>query len=304
MPIFQIKNSDLISIKEIAVSLEKDIQGVTENNLGTVFGFDFISSEFSLHNLRIDTLAFDNETKSFVIIEYKKDRSFSIIDQGYAYLALMLNNKADFILEYNEKTKSNLKRDDIDWSQSRVLFLANFFTSYQQNAINFRDLPIELWEVKKYDNKTILYNQLKSPETNESIKTISKNKMINKVSQEVKVYTINDHFKKEWTRSRELFEKLSGRVRMGGGVEEKVLKHYIAYEFNGKNFVEIIVQASGLKIYLDINKESLKDSKNIVEDCSLVGHWATGNTRFKIDDLDDVDYAFFLIKQVYMKLDK
>ena len=61
-----------------------------------------MKSEFTLHNFRIDTLAFDEESKSFVIIEYKKDKSFSVVDQGYAYLSLMLNNKADFILEYNE----------------------------------------------------------------------------------------------------------------------------------------------------------------------------------------------------------
>ena len=69
-----------------------------------------------MQNFRIDTLAFDTETKSFVRIEYKRDRSFSVVDQGFAYLSLMLNNKADFILEYNERMKDNLKREDVDWS--------------------------------------------------------------------------------------------------------------------------------------------------------------------------------------------
>ncbi len=61
------------------------------------FWFDFVKSEFQLNDLRMDTLAFDKETKSFVIVEYKKSSTFSVIDQGYAYLALLLNNKADFI---------------------------------------------------------------------------------------------------------------------------------------------------------------------------------------------------------------
>jgi hypothetical protein len=43
------------------------------------------------------------------------------------------------------------------------------FTKYQRQAINFRDLPIELWEVSKFANGTLLFNQLKSPETSESI---------------------------------------------------------------------------------------------------------------------------------------
>ena len=138
MPIFQISNSKLSQIKEKDIDLEKDIQMITEENLETVFGLRFVKSEFALQKFRIDTLAFDKETDAFVIIEYKRDRSFSVIDQGYAYLALMLNNKADFILEYNERTKGALRREDVDWSQSRVLFLAQSFTTYQQNAINFR----------------------------------------------------------------------------------------------------------------------------------------------------------------------
>ena len=54
----------------------------------------------------------------------------------------MLNNKADFILEYNEKavniSATPLKRQDVDWSQSRVIFVTPEFTKYQQHAIGFR----------------------------------------------------------------------------------------------------------------------------------------------------------------------
>ena len=67
-----------------------------------IVGTQIVQTEFAHGSLRVDTLAFNQETRSFVIIEYKRDRNFSVIDQGYAYLALLLNNKADFILEYNE----------------------------------------------------------------------------------------------------------------------------------------------------------------------------------------------------------
>ena len=86
----------------------------------------------------------------------------------------MLNNKADFNLEYNENNKNTLKRNDIDWSQSRVIFISPSFTSHQKEAINFEDLPIELWEVKRYNNKTIIYNQIQASGAQESVKTISR----------------------------------------------------------------------------------------------------------------------------------
>jgi hypothetical protein len=166
MPLFSIKSDRLARVKEVPFKSErKDIQHITESSLKGVFGYEFVKSELERGNLRIDTLVFDIENKSFVIIEYKIDQSFSVIDQGYAYLGLLLNNTGEFILEYNERRSQSLKRDDVDWSQSKVIFVSPQFTKYQKQAINFRDLPIELLEISKFDNRTLLFNQLKSPET-------------------------------------------------------------------------------------------------------------------------------------------
>ena len=127
MAIFRLEKDELEEIKEESFDLEKDIQKITEKNLRKIFQLKLIKTEFSLNSLRIDTLAYDNETRSFVIIEYKKDKNFSVVDQGYAYLSLLLNNKAEFIQEYNESSEDFLKREDIDWTQSRVIFISPFF---------------------------------------------------------------------------------------------------------------------------------------------------------------------------------
>src|SRR3990167_4831082 len=160
MAIYSIKNRKLSFIEETNFKLEKDIQEICEENLNQLFGLQIVKSQFVFQNFRIDTLAFDPKSKSFIVIEYKKDKNFSVIDQGYAYLSLLLNNKADFILEYNENCKASLKRDDIEWSQTRVIFIAQTFTQYQIQSINFKDLPIELWEIKKYSNETISFSQI------------------------------------------------------------------------------------------------------------------------------------------------
>ena len=102
MRIFSTKGTKLVEIAEEQFPLESEVQRLTESNLQDLFDLILVKSEFELHGLRIDTLAFDKESGAFVIIEYKKDRNFSVVDQGFAYLNLMLNNKSDFILEYNE----------------------------------------------------------------------------------------------------------------------------------------------------------------------------------------------------------
>lgn len=135
------------------------MQKLTEQNLEQLFNLQFVETEFSVDNLRIDTLAYNKETCSFVIIEYKRDKNYSVIDQGYSYLSVLLNNKAEFVLKYNENLNVNLKKTDVDWSQTLVMFIAPSFTPYQLKSVEFNDLAFELWEVSKFNNDTILFDK-------------------------------------------------------------------------------------------------------------------------------------------------
>ncbi len=92
MKLFTIHNEKLKSISSSDFKLEKDIQNLVENNLEELFHLYVVKSELTIKNFRVDTLCFDKENNSFVVIEYKKDRNFSVIDQGYTYMSLHLNN--------------------------------------------------------------------------------------------------------------------------------------------------------------------------------------------------------------------
>lgn len=303
MSLFKKDSNKLSIIQEKKIDLEKTVQKLTEGNLDNIFSLEFVSTEFALHNFRIDTLAFDKDNNSFVIIEYKRDRSFSVIDQGYAYLALMLNNKADFILEYNEKTKNNLKRDNVDWSQSKVIFVANSFTSYQMNAINFKDLPIELWEVKMYDNDVVLYNQLLSQDSKESIKTITKNKTINKVSSEVKVYTLEDHLNIPEDIKNLFFALREKMFSLNDSVEERPKQNYVAYRLNNA-FAYVHNQQSKIKIHLEIRKKDLDDPRNMARNVEGIGHHGGGETEVIFNKSEDLNYVFGLVEQAYNRISK
>ena len=138
MDLYKINGNKLSPINKDEFKLEKEIQSLVENNLEELFDLEFVSSEFTVSDFRLDTLCFDNESNSFVIIEYKKGTSYSVIDQGYSYLSIMLNNKSDFILEYNETKNKSLKRDDLDWSQSRIIFISQSFNAHQKNSVNLK----------------------------------------------------------------------------------------------------------------------------------------------------------------------
>lgn len=302
MALFNIENNErLEQIKELPFKLEKEIQVLTEKNIKTIFVFEFVRSEFGLNNFRIDTLAFDKDASSFVIIEYKRDKNYSVIDQGYAYLSLMLNNKADFILEYNENCKDTLKRDNVDWSQSRVIFISPSFTTYQKEAINFKDLPIELWEIKRYNNKTVNYNQIETSGAQESVKTISRQDVtIEKVTKEIKVYTEQEHLEKATEETKELYERVKSALINLDNIDVKPKKWYIAF-VSGSNVVDIHVQKKGLKIWLNLQQGELDDPKGITRDVSSVGHWGNGDYEIQIKTDEDLEYIFSLVKQSLKK---
>ena len=62
--------------------LEKNVQQLFEDNLNEIMGLQFVDTEYAVKDKRFDTVAFDEQNKSFVIIEYKRDKSTSVVDQG------------------------------------------------------------------------------------------------------------------------------------------------------------------------------------------------------------------------------
>ncbi|MBD1230640.1 hypothetical protein IDM33_11860 [Acinetobacter seifertii] len=61
MQIYYTKEQKLVELTESPFRLEKEIQSVFESNLYEFTGLEFIKSEFTIKNNRIDTLAFDSE---------------------------------------------------------------------------------------------------------------------------------------------------------------------------------------------------------------------------------------------------
>ena len=300
MKIFQQNKSDLKGLKEKPFKLEQEIQKIVENNLDQVSGYQVIKSEFTIKSNRIDTLAFDEENRSFVIIEYKRDRNYSVVDQGVSYLNLMLEYKADFIVEYNESQKNNLKRNEVDWSQSKVIFVAPSFTDFQRQSSNFKDLPIELWEIKRFENEIIVINPVKKSQSAPSIKQVQtkEDSTIGKVVEEIKVYTEEDHLAGKSEEIIELYETYKNAIlNLATDIELFPKKLYIAFK-KDKNLADIHVQQKGLKIWINMHKGDLDDPKNITNDVSRKGHWGNGDYEVTVSDTQNLEYIMSLIKQV------
>lgn len=297
------KNWKLEYIKEIWFKLEKDMQILSENNLNELFWLNFIATEFQLNNLRIDSLAFNEETNSFVIIEYKRGSSYSVIDQWFSYLSLLLNNKANFVLLLSQKKNKVLKIDDIDWSQSRVIFIADSFTRYQQESINFRDLPIELWEMKQFLNWNIVYNQIKASNTTESIKTITKfESEIKEIEKEIKTYTEDDHILWKPENIKELYEAFKNLIfSIDSRIEIIPWKIYIAFKIWKRNLIDLEIFNQHITLWINWKYWDLDDKNRIIRDVSKIWHHWNWENEIKISTHEQFMKVLDLIQQAHKK---
>ena len=317
MELYNLNKDNLEEVRLVPFKLEKDIQALVEKNTESIFELDFIESEFRVEKYRIDTLCFDLENNSFVIVEYKKGSSYSVVDQGMTYLQLMLNNKADFLLRLSQHKGKVLEMKDVDWSQSKIIFVAESFNSYQKDSVNFDNLPFELWEIKRFTNNTIVFNKHKS-NSNESIGSFTDGKkttVLNDINKEVKVYAEQDHTSKtndiiltKWEELKELMIELSGTELISK-------KSYISLMLENKTVAYFEFQKSSIKVIFSRgvlgqtgskskNFFTIDDPKNITEEKSWTWKGGAQGKEYKVSLLKDtdIDYIMFLIKQKYKNL--
>ena len=274
---------------------EKELQIYFEQNIEQIINCKFIETEFAVGNFRLDSLAFDEELKSFRIIEYKNVKNHSLVDQGYTYLKLLLERKADFVLKYNEKTNLNLKITDIDWSQSRIIFVSPIYTKYQINATDFKNIPVDLIKVTRYEDGIINVDFIKK-ESEIKVDSIQITSDQKEVSKEIVVYIEEDHLSKVNNSTKELYEDLKDRILNLDDIDIDVKKVYIAFK-GRKNIVDIEFTRDKLKIDINMKKGTLDDPLNITQDITTIGHWGNGDYRVTISKKEEIDNVIPLIRQ-------
>ena len=307
MKLFSIDNNKITSVSTNPFQLERDIQKLIENNVQELFDLEFVKSELTIQNFRLDTLCFNKMSNSFVIIEYKKGSNYSVIDQGYTYLSTLLNNKSDFILEYNETLGGSLKRDEIDWSQSRVIFISPKFSEYQKTSINFKNLPFELWEVTRFKNNLLGLTKIDTNSDVDITSTVEKDNsksIVKTVSKEIVTYDENYHINKNKSRPQEivdLYYEFKDRVlSIGDNIELNIGKTWMGFKQN-RIFCDVVIFNEGVVVYINMKKGELNDYLNKCQDMSDKGHWGNGDYKIVIRTVEDIDYVMSLVKQSFNK---
>lgn len=309
-------------LKEIRFTSEKEMQHFCEKNMEQMLGLQFITSEFRVAQFRFDSVAYNPVSTAFNIIEYKNDKNFSVVDQGYSYISTLLQHKADFVLRYNQIFNINKRLEDFDWTQVRVLFIAPSYTVHQLNSINFNDLPMQLWRIKRYERGIIQFEQIKPTSTVASISgyssmpansvatkvtsAIGSAKAMEDAAKEIIVYTEEERLADGSDITREYYTELRDYIlAFDDDIELKATKLYIGFFLRNRCIFSIKLQKNSILLWINALYGSLDDPKRLITDVTHKGHHGNGDCQIKIDDRANIGYVKDLINAFYkMKADE
>ena len=166
----------VVKSKRVEIELEKEsvLQGFVQRNLPGLFKLKLIKPEFRLGSQssdgrrsspRPDTLAFDEEKRCFVIIEYKKEDTNRIFMQlsTYASAPNNSNHKLEMINTYSKMQKENdslvpLNADEICWNNYYCIYVSlDISDDLVENLRPIRKgSDIRMYEIHLFEGTTVL----------------------------------------------------------------------------------------------------------------------------------------------------
>lgn len=85
-------------------------------------------------------------------------------------------------------------------------------------------------------------------------------------------------------------------LNLADNIEIKVTKVYIGFKYK-QNICSIAVMKNGLKLWINLKSNTLKDEKGIARDVSTIGHHGLGDYEIIIKNNQHKEYIMSLIKQ-------
>ncbi len=300
MALFKINGNIAHKILAKDLDLEKNLQSLFEQNLEEILNITFLAHEYSTSfGGRIDSLGID-KNGSPCIIEYKKNQNDSVINQGLSYLRWLLDHKADFEILCQSKKISI----EIDWDSPRVICVAESYSKFDLDTADILPINVELLRYRIYEDNILFLepeNYQKIKISTSGIVKKAKNQKV-KDNQLQKTYSIEDHLAGINKETLDLFQDLRERIlSLDQNIIEEAKAKYIAYK-TSTNFVDVVIKQYGLKIFLNVKSGQLIDPKNIARDLTKpkpIGHWGNGDYEVKLENSNELEAVFALIKQSY-----
>lgn len=298
LKLFNIKSGKAVELNGSLVAKERNIQRLVEENSETLLNVRFLKTEHAFeaedgHNARIDSLGLD-ENNCPVIIEYKRDGKDTVINQGLFYMDWLVKHPKDFAWLVLEKFGKKVA-DEIDWSQPRLICIAQDFSRYDAFAIKQMPANIDLIRYRIYENNHLLF-ELVNSSNDEETKSVAHDVAKKDHNLHKKVKTVSEKLEGSSSEIKNLYKELDDYLlSLGEDVQKKILMHYIAYR-RLKNFASVQFYSNKILVYVNVDADSITLEKGFTRDVRDIGHYGTGKLEITINNLIELEKAKSLIE--------
>lgn len=307
--VFKIASEQLTRLNQTSFDNEKVLQTLIEKNLDIVFdGLEFLSTEFQIKDLRPDSVAFDTEKNSFVIIEYKNIKNKQVLDQGATYYRLLKEHKGDFVLLYNRLKNKQHEVEYFNWDEPYVIFLSPEFTKYQIGATGI-GLPVRLYQIHQFDQGIITVERIGEVATEHARFGLSeettKTKSYVRLDEYDEEKYLNGEFKtgNSSSETRELYFKIKKRLlETFEDIEPRQRKAYMGFysKSNDACICTLDVAKAKIKITYAITvKKNILSPSEFIRDVENIGVYGVGHYQSEISSEDDIEKSLQYVQKVY-----
>jgi predicted transport protein len=260
--------------EKIAFENEYALHKLTERHLKELFDLEFVASEIQLNDLRLDNLAFDKKTKSFVIIEYKNEYNANVLNQAQEYCDLIVENQGFFLDLLDDEAEA-------DFENLKVMIISPVFSQKQIDESDF-----ELWKVTLFDDGEVTYENLETGK----IKTLNIDLDELKLSEET---LLEDKSEDIITLYHDFKNRLLEEFK---DMDLKFLVDAVSIKAKGE-YICIVNVKNSIKIHF--YTQELEDRESLTRDISQI---TTGGPLSNYEltlTSQNIDYSIDLIRQIY-----
>ncbi|MFE2722826.1 DUF5655 domain-containing protein [Kitasatospora sp. NPDC059327] len=282
------------------MELERHLQALVEANMEEMLGgVRFLASEYStgpVHRGRIDSLGLD-EDGSPVLIEYKRQRSESVLAQGLFYLSWLVENRAEFEALVEQRLGAEAA-EQVDWSNPRVVCIAADFSRYDLVAAGMSHHRIDMVVYRRYGDDLVTLELAASVAGGCGTLSGRRSELARPVSANRR--TVTDVLAQASGEIRGLYEELDSRLLDLGEGHAVSLQHYVAYR-RRRNFacVRVLAQAQALVVFLRVDPTTVQLVPGWTRDVRRIGHLGTGELEVRIGSVEDFDRSMALLRTSY-----
>jgi predicted transport protein len=297
--LYRIGDRQIRELESRSTFIDRPLQRLIEENLMTLLAIRLLASDYPIagsSRQMVDSLGID-ENHAPVVIQYQRSDNQQIVTEGLYYIDRLLENKTEFqhlVLKAAGKHGS----DPVDWSNPRLVCMADRFSRFDRHTVQQLQHNIELIRIKEFDIGFFMI---------ELVDAVSGTVMQFRPSEHGDASPISNSAIAEALKRvagqplGELYQSLARSLDdLGDEIHHHEFSDYIAFKrLRNVACVTLNSQADGLLIYLNLEPDQEDLIQGLTRDVHAEEHPGTGDLEIRIDDIGALDVIRPLLMKSY-----